>query len=194
MFTFKIAICGFTSVGKTSLCNRLTNRTPDTDYVSTIGVDYKSECLENHNLKLCYWDLAGDCRFEAITYSYVKKVHIVLFVYDINDYQSVYRLKTLYNTYKKINWDGLSIVIGNMIDKKKTPNFINEGIVFANDIKSPHILVSAKSEEGILNLKTCIINTLKTEFNVPPPAPQAYKDQRVCCFDIFNITHTCSVL
>src|SRR3989338_7814406 len=89
----KIIMIGESGVGKTSLLMRFI----DGKYKEnreTIGIDLKSKILTIHNkqLKLQIWDTAGQERFRSISKSYFRKIHGVVYVFDINNINSFTQL------------------------------------------------------------------------------------------------------
>lgn len=59
--TLKFLIVGDSGVGKTSLLMRYSENKFHTDFLSTIGVDFKVKKIETdtHNIVLNIWDTAG---------------------------------------------------------------------------------------------------------------------------------------
>jgi small GTP-binding protein len=85
--TLKYLVVGDSGVGKTSLLMRYCEDSFQSDYLSTIGVDFKIKRIE-HNSKpitLNIWDTAGQERFRNITKSFYKGAHGIILVYSITD-------------------------------------------------------------------------------------------------------------
>lgn len=85
--TLKFLIVGDSGVGKTSLLMRYCEDKFHTDFLSTIGVDFKIKKIEteNHQITLNIWDTAGQERFRNITKAFYKGAHGVVLVYSIID-------------------------------------------------------------------------------------------------------------
>jgi small GTP-binding protein len=148
----KIAVTGLNNIGKTCLCQILTGEDPNIEYNRTIGVDFMVNFFNNYNIKLCFWDFGGYDRFEIITYSYIRNVDLIIFVYNIYDYSSVYKIKNLYNTYKQHGWDSKSIIVGNNVIRKGENlknRFVREADIFAQENFLPHVLIDTRKREGI---------------------------------------------
>jgi len=79
---FKIAVTGPCGAGKTSMMFRWADDTFHEGLTSTIGVDFKVKHFTRGdvNVKLMFWDMAGQERFRSITATYYRNVHIVLIV------------------------------------------------------------------------------------------------------------------
>lgn len=85
--TLKYLVVGDSGVGKTSLLVRYCENTFQTDYLSTIGVDFKIKRIDckGHPLTLNIWDTAGQERFKNITKSFYKGAHGIVLTYSITD-------------------------------------------------------------------------------------------------------------
>ena len=106
---YKVLLLGDATVGKTSLIKRLITgkflEKNDSNYVATIGIDYKrkvsSNCSsnliilksllflqtirieENKFVKLQIWDTAGQERFRGLAKNYYRGADAVVLVYDV---------------------------------------------------------------------------------------------------------------
>ena len=92
--TLKFLVVGDSGVGKTSLLVRYCDDTFQTDYLSTIGVDFKIKRIEHNNQQITMniWDTAGQERFRNITKSFYKGANGIVLTYSIidpNSYQHV---------------------------------------------------------------------------------------------------------
>lgn len=69
---------------------RFTNNTFQSNYLTTIGVDFgmKTIDIDNTIVKCQIWDPAGQQKFSAITSSYFNGAHILFFVFDVTNLQS----------------------------------------------------------------------------------------------------------
>jgi len=88
--TLKYLVVGDSGVGKTSLLVRYCEDNFQTDYLSTIGVDFKIKRIDYNGCQvtLNIWDTAGQERFRNITKSFYKGAHGIVLTYAINDPQS----------------------------------------------------------------------------------------------------------
>eukprot|EP00047_Mylnosiga_fluctuans_P014860 m.41663 g.41663 ORF g.41663 m.41663 type:complete len:206 (+) comp5683_c0_seq3:89-706(+) len=92
----KVVVVGDKSVGKSSLVLRFCDDSFPTQYIATIGVDFRIRTLviDGKKVKLQVWDTAGEERFKAITKSYYRGAHAAVIVYDCTDpvtFESVQR-------------------------------------------------------------------------------------------------------
>lgn len=85
--TVKYLVVGDSGVGKTSLLVRYCEDAFQTEYLSTIGVDFKIKRmeLEGSQVTLNIWDTAGQERFRNITKSFYKGAHGIVLTYSITD-------------------------------------------------------------------------------------------------------------
>ncbi|CAH0556020.1 unnamed protein product [Brassicogethes aeneus] len=92
----KIIVVGDVSVGKTCIINRFSQKLFDTNYKSTIGVDFEVEKFEILNLtyNMQIWDTAGQERFKCIAQSYYRGAHGILIVFDLTDMNTLNNCKT----------------------------------------------------------------------------------------------------
>ena len=70
----KVVMLGAFAVGKTSLVQRFVNSIFSDKYMTTLGVkiDKKTIELENQNVDLILWDLAGEDEFMKVRSSYLR--------------------------------------------------------------------------------------------------------------------------
>ncbi|VEN35835.1 unnamed protein product, partial [Callosobruchus maculatus] len=88
----KVIILGDVFVGKTSVVNRYCKKIFETNYKSTIGVDFEVETYEIMGVPftLQIWDTAGQERFKSIAQSYYRGAHVVLLVFDLTNSESLF--------------------------------------------------------------------------------------------------------
>jgi len=87
---FKILMIGDPSVGKSSLLLRYADNQFTSNFISTIGVDYKEKDLQvgPNKVKIQIWDTAGQERFRTITSSYYRGAHGMILTFDLSNEQS----------------------------------------------------------------------------------------------------------
>lgn len=86
----KVLMLGDAGVGKTSLTSRFADGSFITQYISTIGVDFKTKMikLEDKKIKYQVWDTAGQERFRSIAKAYYRGVQGILLAFSVTDRQS----------------------------------------------------------------------------------------------------------
>ncbi|KAM3376228.1 hypothetical protein P3S68_014943 [Capsicum galapagoense] len=80
----------FGGVGKSCLLLRFSDGSFTTNFITTIGIDFKIRTieLEGKRIKLQIWDTAGQERFRTITTAYYRGAMGILLVYDVTDESS----------------------------------------------------------------------------------------------------------
>jgi Ras-related protein Rab-1A len=145
----KLVFVGNAGVGKTSILSAYTDRVYESQYLLTIGVDYKQRrvTLEDGSIvKLQMWDTAGQERFRSLTINYYRGAHIVILVYDITNMKSFNDLKEWKQLVEFQNPEAKYWVVGNKADKS-IHREVPEEIVrtWAESIQALWTEVSAKS-------------------------------------------------
>jgi small GTP-binding protein len=156
--TIKVVVCGDRATGKSTLCSLLTDQEPDREYYTTIGVDLKFKRYHTSNVKIHYWDFAGDKRFEGVTNAYINRVEMIIFVYKVNDINTLIRIKELYERYENEGNIKLAILVGTYKDSTHSIEHIGEKFALEKSIS--HFIVNNKSKEGITALHDKIAELL----------------------------------
>ncbi|OAG29575.1 hypothetical protein NEDG_00708 [Nematocida displodere] len=86
----KLLIIGKSGVGKTSILQRFIDKTFQTGFTSTIGVDFRSKKIEvdKQEVELQIWDTAGQERFGSITKSYYRGSDGIFLTFDLSSEDS----------------------------------------------------------------------------------------------------------
>eukprot|EP01083_Nonionella_stella_P263392 894805_1 len=86
-YVFNVMLIGNAGVGKSSLLKQFVDHSFSSDYISTIGIDFKSKVVETEitRIKLKLWEAAGGERFQEIfAKTYYRNLHGILLVYQHN--------------------------------------------------------------------------------------------------------------
>ncbi|KAF4655405.1 hypothetical protein FOZ61_007593 [Perkinsus olseni] len=88
--TARILVLGDSAVGKSSLLMRFCENRFDSNFVITIGVDFRVKTIniQDREVRLQIWDTAGQERFRTITPAYYRNAMGVLLIYDMTDPKS----------------------------------------------------------------------------------------------------------
>lgn len=94
------------------------NDTNTTNNTSNDDIEFNSTSSPMKFVKVQIWDCAGQVRFRNIVQSYFRQAHIVLFVYDTNNYESFRNLSDWILTVDKHIGRGnyVGCIIGNKSD------------------------------------------------------------------------------
>src|SRR3990167_2928408 len=114
----KVLLLGTSGCGKTQIVSRFCENVFSDSFIATIGVDFKMRHIEDPKLKLMLWDLAGQERFRAITESYYVNTQVAIFVYSVNDFDSLSAIKDLAVSFRsKVGMQPhVCILLGNKTD------------------------------------------------------------------------------
>ena len=153
--SFNVATLGDSGVGKTSIINSYVKNEFDNNISSTIGmnISYKEIKFNNKDkiiLKLV--DTAGQEKYRALTKSYFKNIDAVLFVFSLDDKDTLETIKYWMELYKtnsnKNDEDVPKYLVGNKNDLEidVEQSLIDE---FARENNIPYISTSAKTSKNI---------------------------------------------
>ena len=149
--TYKIIIVGDQSVGKTSLMTQYTDQVFNTDYLSTIGVDFRFKVLNfnNENIRLQIWDTAGQERFRSINSVYYREVHGVILVYDITQNDTLNNIKSWYDAVKEYAPNAEFIIVGNKSDLKNEQIYEPSGLNLAEELGCSFVVASSRNSTNV---------------------------------------------
>jgi small GTP-binding protein len=84
MILAKVCLIGAPGVGKTSLVKRFVDRIFDERYLTTVGVkvDKKQVTVDEKDVTLMIWDLAGEDEFESVPMKYMRGAAAFILVAD----------------------------------------------------------------------------------------------------------------
>ncbi|ODV85247.1 hypothetical protein CANARDRAFT_191659, partial [[Candida] arabinofermentans NRRL YB-2248] len=175
----KIVLLGESSVGKSSVLQRIQNNTFDDLKSSTIGAAFISKKVfqnDNNNdnlINLQIWDTAGQERFHNLTPLYYRNSNLALIIFDLNDLESFKKAEYWINELKQFKNDNDSseikiLLIGNKLDLLKGDDdfkecefndTINEFLNLNPDVLK-YFKTSAKLNIGISELFNYIIDNV----------------------------------
>jgi Ras-related protein Rab-8A len=159
-------VIGDSGVGKTSLLVRFDEDKFSPNFITTIGIDYRTRMvdMENKKVKLQIWDTGGQERFKTITMTYFRGAHGIILVYDVTDPLSFENIRSwMANLQANASSDVDRILIGNkcdMADKRVIST--QRGQDLANEFGIPFFETSAKSS---INVEECFMSLAKDCFN-----------------------------
>jgi small GTP-binding protein len=119
---YKIVIVGASTVGKSSIVQRLVQGTFTEDGTTTCGAEFYSyTCPVNSEpVKLQIWDTAGQERFRSISKSYFRNAVGAVLVYDITNLESFDQLGDWLNDLQSLAAPNAYILlVGNKADLEK---------------------------------------------------------------------------
>ena len=166
---FKIVFFGDAKVGKTSLLENCTDRTPVEEYRATIGVDFYhlNRTFLNKKIKLQFWDQAGQDRYKANIKELIARFHAFIYVYDITRYETFEFLRSQVSVpFEGVReaWSrgeqarrvsSIFLLVGNKVDLSENDQrevTFEEGLEFAKDNGFKFFEVSAMEEGSMKEL------------------------------------------
>ena len=149
--SYKVIILGESSVGKSSIIDRLTKNKFSEISISTVGQFYTEKILEikNNKIKFEIWDTAGQEKFRSLISNYYNGCDGAILVYDITNRKSYDELVNYW--YNEILKNCPNIIFGiagnkfDLFEKEKVNE--KEAKEFADKIGA--IFYSTSAKEGI---------------------------------------------
>jgi len=197
-YLFKSLFCGDSGVGKSCILLRHCDNTFSSEYISTIGVDFKIRLHtidDSTIVKVQMWDTAGQERFRTITSSYYRGAQIIFLVYDVTDVASFNNIQQWLGEVERFASENVIIVLlANKIDLESMRVVDkNTGQDFANTHKLLFFEVSAKEgtniDEGVTEAIRAKIKELKANEDLKakeakPPIVDTKKPKKKSCIII----------
>jgi len=153
----KVTVIGDGGVGKTSLIQKFTKGTFQTDYIKTIGAQltkYKTE-IDGYRIELIFWDIAGqnDFHFLRPTFYRASKAAIIVYSLEENDLgeRSFDHIASWYKDVKKYCGEIPAVIFANKVDlvneksldKRKIQNLVKKHNFLG------YYITSAKTGQGL---------------------------------------------
>lgn len=150
---FKILIVGDSTVGKTSVLVRYVDDVFNSEFQTTIGVDFKVSTLqiEGKIVKLQLWDTAGQDRYRNIVSSYYRGAHGVILMFDLTSPETFSRVEEWYEESQKYLATQIPrLIIGNKSDLKTERAVAREDAIdLATRFGMQYIETSAKDNSNV---------------------------------------------
>ena len=148
-------IIGDATVGKTSILNRFSDGTFNSNYLATVGLENitKDEVIDDKTIRIKIWDTAGQERYKSLAKSFYRNAEGVILVYDVTNLETYENLKFWLESIKNNMESDMSeipiIIIGNKIDRDEREVNREEAEKFLKDQGYPYFETSAKTGENI---------------------------------------------
>ena len=166
---FKVLLLGDSTVGKTCLLLKYTDKIFKEEHMMTIGLDYRLKRMKLKNwkeVKLQIWDTAGQDRFRSITKNFYKGTHGIILIYDVTNEKTFENAKSwVEQIHEEISDKVVIYLVGNKIDMEEERKVsTEEGKKLAEELGIPFFETSAKTGENIDNIFDNIVEDLDKEF------------------------------
>mmetsp|Transcript_20194 Transcript_20194/g.33133 ORF Transcript_20194/g.33133 Transcript_20194/m.33133 type:complete len:205 (+) Transcript_20194:72-686(+) len=175
---FKLLLIGDSGVGKSCLLLRFSDDQFTTNFITTIGIDFKIRTIEldGKRIKLQIWDTAGQERFRTITTAYYRGAQGILLVYDVTDEMSFGNIRNWIRNIDQHAADSVNkILIGNkcdMVEKRVVDTA--RGQALADEYRMRFFETSAKANTNVEAAFFAIARDIKkriTEQQAKPTGP-----------------------
>jgi small GTP-binding protein len=182
----KILLIGDSGVGKSNMLLKFTDDVFSENYMTTIGIDFKTKNLEldKKTVKLQIWDTAGQERFRTITQAYYRGAQGILIVYDITDRQSFDDVERwILDMESHTNSNVCKILIGNKKDLvSKRVVTTKQGEEFARKHGMVFFETSAKDGTGLYDAFSALsLQIMNVNKSVPKPIKPTPIKIKKCC-------------
>ena len=160
-YLFKVILVGNSGVGKTSMLSRYVDKVFDSNFLMTIGVDFKVRTLDvgGKIVKLQIWDTAGQERFRTITTTYYRGSNGIIVVYDVSNRDSFLNVQQWLSEITRYSPENVTkILIGNKCDLSERQVTYDEAKKFADDNNISYIETSAKQD---INVNLCFTKIIE---------------------------------
>eukprot|EP00920_Eleutheroschizon_duboscqi_P037969 GHVT01090874.1.p1 GENE.GHVT01090874.1~~GHVT01090874.1.p1 ORF type:complete len:249 (+),score=58.41 GHVT01090874.1:291-1037(+) len=180
----KILLLGDSSVGKSSLLLRFTENRFETEFLLTIGVDFKTKTITSgrQRLKLQLWDTAGQERFRTITPAYFRSAMGIILVYDVSNAMTFRNVARWMRDVEEFAGAEVErVIVGNKADLDKQRQVAYEdGVQLAAEYAIPFVETSAKLNANVDLVFRILADRIRlARFpdepgEVPAPAPSNF--------------------
>jgi len=169
-FVFKITVIGDGAVGKTSLIKKYTQGSFQKDYIKTLGAQFSKfdEEIDDNNVKLFFWDIAGQAEFMFMRPTFYKgsKAAIIVFSHAEGEEESFEHISSWHDDIKKFCGDLPIVLFGNKVDLVKEKNLDEKKVL--DLVKERDFLgyykTSAKTGNGVYKAFQAIIKELYNKY------------------------------
>jgi small GTP-binding protein len=148
MIAKKVLLVGSFGVGKTSLIRRFVTNEFSEDYISTIGVRVSTKIitLQNQEIKLLIWDVAGTNGDEKIPKAYFLGSSAALYVFDVSREETYKNIEERIANVLQLSGLKKLTIVGNKKDLLSTEELaaVKEAINIPIDF-----ITSAKEDENV---------------------------------------------
>ena len=161
VYTLKLVVIGDFGVGKSSLITRYVKDKFDSDYISTIGVDFlvKEVSLkdqENAMAKIVIWDIGGQEAWRKKLRMYLKGADGAIVVCDLTRPKTANNVPMWIDYLKEYTGNNIPfILVGNKIDLKEK-SVSKDYIAKLAGKENEYFLASAKTGEVVEQFFSCI--------------------------------------
>jgi small GTP-binding protein len=148
----RVVVVGDSSVGKTSLLNRLIEHRFNEMELNTIGANFQiySEVVDGAKLGLQIWDTAGQEKFRSLGPIYFRKAQGALVVFALSAHKSFEAIDNWISTFTDVaGRDAVIVLVGNKSDLIEREVSEAEAQKWAQERNIAFFETSAKTGQGV---------------------------------------------
>ena len=177
----KISILGDSCAGKTSFILRYADDYFPSNYIATIGVEYKTKTINMNgiNIKLQIWDTASQERFHSLDKIFFRNSDGIIFLYNITNKESFVNIKNWIRNVEDSKENIKKIIVGNNMDlenkrevsKERLKNFCDNNNIKGFEVSTKLGINISECFEFLVKLiignksKDELLETYNKEFN-----------------------------
>ena len=180
----RFLMLGESGSGKTALVLRYDANVFTHNFISTIGVDFRSKVIVDdtgRSVKLQIWDTAGQERFSSLASSFFSRADGVVMVFDVTSRTSFERIGRWFEELKDKKDPGVDVDVCLCAAKSDLPLEMrvissDEAKALADSLSIPYFETSAKMDSGVTNMFTTMaqrVVTRKHGLSQPSEEPPA---------------------
>jgi small GTP-binding protein len=143
---------GDSSVGKTSLLNRLANNTFMSDLQPTIATTFTSyrDVVDEEPIEIQLWDTAGQERFRALAPIYFRSASAAIAVFDVTSQESFDHLPDWIAPFHAVVGPSAVVaVVGNKADREDRAVSDSTAFTWCEAKQYPYFAMSARTGAGV---------------------------------------------
>lgn len=158
---YKILILGSAGVGKSQLTGRLVDDRFQTDYLPTMGADFKNKTLNGQKLQI--WELGGQKRFGQLMKSFVKDAHGYVIIYDVTDIKTFLDLEIYFDGIRSYEETAPILLIGNKNDLESRMVDEIDARIYAREKQCDYLETSVKNTKEIDQIFSRLIEMINAQ-------------------------------
>ncbi len=163
-YVFKITVIGDGAVGKTSLIKKYTQGSFQKDYIKTLGAQFSKydEDIDGNNIKLFFWDIAGQREFDFMRPTFYKGSKAAIIVFSHTDPESLEHIFEWHDDIKKYLGELPIVLFGNKTDLVDENDLNDDKVneIVTNRKFLGYYKTSAKTGAGVYEAFQAIIKDL----------------------------------
>ena len=165
----KLLLIGDSGVGKSALIMRFSEERFESNFVPTLGIDFKIKMvtLDEKKIKLQIWDTAGQERFRTITTAYYRGAQGILLCYDITSRESFDAVRTwVRNIELNASETVVKLLVANKCDLEESRKVSKEdGEKLAKEFNMDFIETSALANSNVSDAFGRLTAVIKTKMD-----------------------------